>query len=195
MFMRWLEGSPMQIYQQKPNEFLNISLPGPGVNPDGRLYSVILLPSSYVALRSYTDVDRAIGQIMIEGTKGALNAPGLPGAIGGSIAREVFKFTMDQVTNIIKEQAIQGLSEKVNEEDLINACGYFTNRTGGPLMAAAILWAYGGGKPPRYHNRVKAASNYDKPQFYINQLTKLSVSYGLPVPLLGGGAELMVIGA
>jgi hypothetical protein len=124
-----------------------------------------------------------------------LNAPGLPGTIGGNIAREVFKFTMDQVTNIVKEQAIQGLSESANKDELVNACGYFTNRTGGPPMAAAVLCAYGGGKPLRYHNRVKAESNYNKPQFYINQLTKLSVSYGLPVPLLGGGADLMVIGA
>lgn len=184
-----------QIYTQKPNEIKEIKLPGPGMNPDGRLYSVFLLPSSYVAINSYTDNDRVMGQFMIEGTQGVLNGPGLPGAIGGSVAREVFKFTMEQATNIIKEQAIQGLSEQVNKDDLINACGFFTNRIGGPRMAAAILYAHGGGKPPRYHNRVKADSNYGKPQFYINQLTKLTVSYGLPLPLLGGSAELLVIGA
>jgi hypothetical protein len=196
MFMRWLEGSPMQIYHQKPNEIKWISLPGPGVNPDGRLYSVILLPSSYVAINSYTDNDRVMGQFMIEGTKGVLNGASLPGAVSGSIVREVFKFTVDQVTNIVKEQAIQGLTESANKDELMNACGFFTNRTGlAPLMAAAILCAYGGGKPLRYHNRVKADTNYQKAQFFVNQLTKLSVSYGLPLPLLGGGAELMVIGA
>jgi hypothetical protein len=185
----------VKVYRQKPNEFLHVPLSGPMLNPDGRKYSVLLLPSAFVRIASYTDVNRVFGQIMIEGMQGALNAPGLPGGVGGNIASEIFKYTIDEVVGIVKEQAIRALAEMINREDIVNACGYFTNRNGGPLQAAAILCAFGGGKPLRYHNRVQAESNFNKPRFYVNQTVKLTVSYGLPIPFIGGDAEISVIGA
>jgi hypothetical protein len=96
---------------------------------------------------------------------------------------------------MVKQQANQGLSDAANKDDTINACGYFTNRTGGTAMAAAVLCAFGGGKPLRYHNRVRVGVNFDKPRFCIGQITTLAVSYGLPVPVLGGDAEVSVVGA
>jgi hypothetical protein len=185
----------MTVHRQLPNEIKYIALPGPMINPDGRKYWLCLLPSSFVARASNTNQDRWVAQIAIEGIQGALRAPSLPTLPGKDLAVEVFKIVVDQATGFAKEQAAKALGDKLGGNEVLDAMGFMTNRTGGMPMTVGLLYAAGGGKAAQYHNRVQAEAWYNKPHFFSGKPTKLKITYGLPLPVVGGSAEVEVIGA